>query len=226
MSEDHVIENGVRYKSLDFLGFPYHRIGSDGSVWSKTRAGVRIISDETVVRIQELHDFGQMQKHIAKELEVSEQFVSEVIHGDRKQIAWKRLRVSPSKKLGYLVARLSYHGKPKNIFVHRLVLLAFVGPCPEGMECRHFPDGNPVNNRLENLQWGTKEENYKDKVQHGTHYKGERNPRAMLTEGDVKEIRAMHKEKRCTVPAIAQMFRVSVPCVEAIVYGRNWKNVS
>ena len=40
--------------------------------------------------------------------------------------------------------------------VHRLVLEAFVGPCPEGMCCRHFPDRDPSNNKLENLSWGTK----------------------------------------------------------------------
>lgn len=55
--------------------------------------------------------------------------------------------------------------KPK--YVHRLVLFAFVGPCPEGMECRHL-DGNRTNNRLSNLKWGTPEENTQDKIEHGT----------------------------------------------------------
>lgn len=53
-------------------------------------------------------------------------------------------------------------------FVHRLVLEAFVGPCPEGMECCHN-DGNPANNRLENLRWGTRSENVQDMLMHGTH---------------------------------------------------------
>lgn len=52
-------------------------------------------------------------------------------------------------------------------FVHRLVLEAFIGPCPSGMECRHL-DGNPSNNRLENLLWGTPLENANDRRRHGT----------------------------------------------------------
>lgn len=43
-------------------------------------------------------------------------------------------------------------------FVHRLVLEAFVGECPEGMECDHI-DRNRSNNRLENLHWTTQEYN-------------------------------------------------------------------
>ena len=52
--------------------------------------------------------------------------------------------------------------------VHRLVLAAFVGPCPEGMEVRHL-NGDPTDNRLENLTYGTRAENIADAVRHGTH---------------------------------------------------------
>lgn len=45
--------------------------------------------------------------------------------------------------------------------VHRLVLDAFVGPCPDGHECCHYDD-NPQNNRLENLRWDTKVANARD----------------------------------------------------------------
>lgn len=43
-------------------------------------------------------------------------------------------------------------------FVHRLVLEAFIGECPEGMECDH-KDRNRSNNRLENLHWVTQQHN-------------------------------------------------------------------
>lgn len=49
------------------------------------------------------------------------------------------------------------HGKP----VHQLVLLTFVGPAPEGLEVRHI-NGNPSDNRLENLFYGTRTENIID----------------------------------------------------------------
>ena len=51
--------------------------------------------------------------------------------------------------------------------VHRLVLEAFVGPPREGEECRHL-DGNPKNNHLTNLRWGSRRENSLDRTRHGT----------------------------------------------------------
>ncbi len=58
-------------------------------------------------------------------------------------------------------------------FVHALVLNAFVGPCPEGMECLHW-DGCRENPKLENLRWGTPKENAADKERHGRIARGER----------------------------------------------------
>lgn len=60
-------------------------------------------------------------------------------------------------------------GSYKTFRVHRLVLETFVGPCPEGMECRHL-DGNPSNNLLDNLAWGTREENIEDNRQNGAYF--------------------------------------------------------
>ncbi len=58
-------------------------------------------------------------------------------------------------------------GTKKQVYVHQLVLGAFVGPCPIGMECRHL-DGNPSNNFLSNLRWGTHLENMEDMRRHGS----------------------------------------------------------
>lgn len=58
-------------------------------------------------------------------------------------------------------------GEKKTRTAHALVLEAFVGPCPPGMESRHL-NGDPLDNRLGNLMWGTKAENESDKVRHGT----------------------------------------------------------
>lgn len=66
------------------------------------------------------------------------------------------------KNLHYVV-----DGKRCSVGVHRLVLMAFVGMPEEGQVCRHL-DGNPGNNNLSNLAWGTVLENYQDSVKHGT----------------------------------------------------------
>lgn len=49
---------------------------------------------------------------------------------------------------------------------HTLVLWAFRGHRPRGMEARHL-NGEPTDNRLENLEWGTKAENTEDQFRHG-----------------------------------------------------------
>lgn len=59
-------------------------------------------------------------------------------------------------------------GKQSLHRVHRLVLEAFVGPCPIGMEALHNND-IANDNCLSNLRWGTKSENIRDAVQNGNH---------------------------------------------------------
>lgn len=53
--------------------------------------------------------------------------------------------------------------------VHRLVLLAFVGPPPAGTEGCHN-DGNKTNNTLANLRWDTSSANHLDRTRHGRNH--------------------------------------------------------
>ena len=77
--------------------------------------------------------------------------------------------------------------------VHRLVMLTFVGPCPEGMEVCHW-DGNPANNSLSNLRYDTPAANNADKLRHGTHLFGENHPSASLTDAEVLQIRLRYRK--------------------------------
>ena len=54
-------------------------------------------------------------------------------------------------------------------FVHHLVMLAFVGERPLGLNHIRHLNGNPLDNRLENLVYGTASENAYDRVRHGTY---------------------------------------------------------
>lgn len=54
----------------------------------------------------------------------------------------------------------------KDGFVHRLVARTFIGPCPPGLEVRH-KDGDPTNNHVDNLEYGTRAQNMQDRVKHG-----------------------------------------------------------
>lgn len=78
-----------------------------------------------------------------------------------------RLMKPTSLPSGHLSVDLSRGGDRQRILVHRLVLTAFVGPCPPGMEGCHN-DGDPTNNSPGNLRWDYHQSNMHDKRRHGT----------------------------------------------------------
>lgn len=80
-----------------------------------------------------------------------------------------RIRTPVHGRLGHQSVVLSKPGKSQSWLIHRLVLTAFVGPCPEGMESLHWDD-DPSNNRLSNLRWGTRSDNLRDMVRNGRHW--------------------------------------------------------
>ena len=82
-----------------------------------------------------------------------------------------RIRKATPAGKGHLRVELSLYNQPRSIYVHRMVLEAFVGPCPDGMEGCHN-DGDPTNNHLDNLRWDTRSENVRDAIRHGTYSNG------------------------------------------------------
>ena len=86
--------------------------------------------------------------------------------GRRDRVAGRMMTLS-TEVGGYKYIRMTSKNVREHGKVHRLVLEAFVGPRPAGMECRHL-DGDPANNHLENLAWGTSKENGEDMTRHGT----------------------------------------------------------
>lgn len=118
----------------------------------------------------------------------------------------RRVLVGVPNRGGYLRLQLSQDAFATNHSVHVLVLLAFVGPRPEGMLGCHN-DGNPANNHLSNLRWDTPSSNSRDTVKHGT------NPQAnkthckngheftpentrILRDGRGRRCRACHRESQ------------------------------
>lgn len=73
----------------------------------------------------------------------------------------------------YWCAKLSLGGILYTRTVHLLVCEAFHGPRPEGAVVRHL-NGDYVDNRPENLRWGTWAENTADMISHGNAYWAER----------------------------------------------------
>jgi hypothetical protein len=72
-----------------------------------------------------------------------------------------------ARSTGHLMVNPSVNGKNMSRYVHRLVMLAFVGPCPEGMEVCHGP-GGPGDNRPSNLRYDTHKANIEEAAISGT----------------------------------------------------------
>lgn len=115
------------------------------------------------------------------------------------------------------------NGSGKTYRVHNLVLEAFVGPRPPGWWCAHN-DGNPFNNRLENLRWDTPANNQADKRVHGTHSAGVGNAMAKLTEEDVFGIRKLRANGE-SLMGIARLYGVSPASIANIMKGKTWTHL-
>lgn len=111
---------------------------------------------------------------------------------------------------GYRVIDVRREGEKRSrgALVHRLVLEAFVGPCPPGMQTRHL-DGDPGNNHLGNLRWGTPAENNRDTLRHGRHEKVNRKhcPRGhALTENNLNPSQLARGRRSCQACHRARSF--------------------
>lgn len=58
----------------------------------------------------------------------------------------------------------------RTVLKHRILCATFHGPAPAPkMDVAHW-NGNPQDNRAENLRWATRDENVRDQLRHGTHW--------------------------------------------------------
>ena len=104
-----------------------------------------------------------------------------------------------------------------------LVLLAFIGSPPKGTEVCH-KDGNPMNNNLTNLYYGTSKENKADAKLHGQSLKASYD-NAKLTREQVKEIKTFFKEigyVRGDDTRLAKYYECSRETIGQIRRGERW----
>lgn len=81
--------------------------------------------------------------------------------GDVRSVKTGRIR-KPYSNRGYLQVRLQSPDRNTTDKVHRMVARAFHGERPfDGAEIRHL-DGKSLNNRADNLAWGTRDQNLED----------------------------------------------------------------
>jgi hypothetical protein len=128
---------------------------------------------------------------------------------------WGRLRVSFCLGTGRFVRKVSI-----------LVLEAFGGPRPEGMECCH-KDDNFENNDISNLYWGTRRDNVRDAMRNGRICQGEASHLSKLTVDQVREIRRrwQQEEPRPLQKSLAAQYGIDRSAIGFIVRGKSWKHL-
>ena len=123
---------------------------------------------------------------------------------------------------GYRKVNLYCRRRARQMYVHHLVLITFVGPRQKGMECCHGPKGK-LDNSLKNLSWGTRSKNNLDRVRDGKGNRGERSPMAKLNELQVRVIRTLNGVM--TQREAGAYFGVLGGTIGAIWARRIWKHL-
>lgn len=192
-----VTSDGETVEYRDIPGCPGYRVGNDGSLWTA------VVRDVVLVG-------GGLPG----------------LRGSRVRVGdeWRKMRTRPNKK-GYLTVIVRVGGRKRTLKVHRTVLLAFVGPCPDGMEACHGPGGK-LDNRLANLRWDTSASNVADRYTHGETLKGEKNVKHKLTEQDVRDMRVIYRGGGISYRALAGMFGVTASTAHKAVVGLQWGHVA
>jgi hypothetical protein len=127
-------------------------------------------------------------------------------------------------------------GRGNGKYIARLVVEAFIGEIPEGMQVNHI-DGNPLNNCVTNLEICTRSENIKHALASGlsnhqrcniNQSRGERHGMARLTESDILEIRSRYRKtgpRAGNGMQLAREFGVTHKQIHNIVRRKCWQSI-
>lgn len=145
--------------------------------------------------------------------------VKKLYHGGIAKQHYKQRILRPAKrtKYGHLSVTIGIDGVDYSVSVHTLILLAFVGPRPDGHEACHG-NGEPSDNRPENLRWDTHLANNNDRKKHGRYASGEKHHAAKLDLETVEKIRACG----LSVSKASTAFNISRSQAWRIMRGFSW----
>lgn len=161
----------------------------------------------------------------------------------------RSLKPWPLSAREHLVLGFRVGGRTVDVLVHRVVATVFHGQAPTPRhEARHL-DGDPSNNRKDNIAWGTHAENMADMVRHGRQGptlhpermprgvnhgsrtmphrtpRGERNGAAKITEDDVRALRLIFRDVG-NISEAARRAGVPRGAAKCIIQGKTWRHVA
>jgi hypothetical protein len=159
-----------------------------------------------------------------------------VIEGDGRRHPVKGRLLKPmivtqrsgrNKPYRYRVVAIRFDGRAQDRKIVVLMLEAFVGPRPyPKAEARHLNDQS-LDDRLENLEWGSRLQNVRDAALNGRlpNNQGSTNGYAILAEADVVSIRAAYASGGVLQRELAEQYGVARSTIGNIVTGRRWRHV-
>ncbi len=130
------------------------------------------------------------------------------------------LSPTPSRQ-GYLKVLLYRDRNRTTRLVHRLVAMAWLGECPDGMQVNH-KNGDKADNRIENLEYVSPSENIQHSFRIGLSRRGEDHRDNKLNMAQVRRIRTLYDAGK-TQAALANQYGVNLSTIGKIVRGERWK---
>lgn len=133
----------------------------------------------------------------------------------------KILKLKRDRRWNYYLACLSVSPIVRELQVHQMVMHAFVGPQSKGIEVRHL-NGVATDNRLTNLAYGTKSDNMRDAIRHGTFPLLEDRPGAKLTRAQAVEIYTSTE----STTTLSKRYGVVGGVIRQVKLGETWRSVT
>lgn len=138
-----------------------------------------------------------------------------------------RVRAEYLQRQGYLLVTTTIAGVKTTASAHRVIWTHFRGPIPEGMTINH-KNGVKDDNRPSNLELATMSQQRAHAISvlnvNRNRPIGSRNPKTVLTEADVRAIRAL-RSQGMMVKDIAAKYAMDPRAVSAITTRKNWRHI-
>jgi hypothetical protein len=171
-------------------------------------------------------------KKFNNEYEVSNLGNIRSVHGIvTRSNGWKYTRESKQLKpslnrSGYLAGAVCIDKKITPYIIHRLVAEEFIPNPLNKLEVNHI-NGNKLDNRVENLEWMTRQENMTHAYENGLVriLKGSEIGTSILNEEQVKEIRSKFIPRVYSRVKLAKEYNISEATIKDILYKRTWTHL-
>jgi len=144
-----------------------------------------------------------------------------VDRGKSKMLIRGRVLRQDTDSRGRKRVGMRFGGKRVMRRVHSIVLESFLRSRKMGEEVRHL-DGNPSNNMLKNLCYGTHSENMQDMVRHGNSIRNRSGWNTKLRPENIPEIRKIGRDEIDKKKDAAKRYGVRIETIKSVINKKSW----